>query len=75
MTSIKFKKLDIEVYEPGKSAIEKLKKITKLSANESALGISPKAKKVLSNKKIAEFYKAEKEFKKRMLDRLKSIRK
>ena len=31
--------------------------------------------KVLSNKKIAEFYKAEKEFKKRMSDRLKSIRK
>ena len=52
MTSIKFKKLDIEVYEPGKSAIEKIKKITKLSANESALGISPRAKKVLSNKKL-----------------------
>ena len=28
------------------------KKVTKLSANESALGISPKAKKVLSNKKL-----------------------
>ena len=52
MTSVKFKKLDIEVYEPGKSTIEKIKKITKLSANESALGISPKAKKVLSKKKL-----------------------
>ena len=52
MTTVRFKKLDIEVYEPGKSAIEKIKRVTKLSANESALGISPKAKKVLSNKKL-----------------------
>ena len=52
MTTVRFKKLDIEVYEPGKSVIEKIKKVTKLSANESALGISPKAKKVLSNKKL-----------------------
>ena len=52
MTSVKFKKLDIEVYEPGKSAIEKIENITKLSANESALGISPKAKRVLSNRKL-----------------------
>ena len=52
MTTVRFKKLDIEVYEPGKSIIKKIKKITKLSANESALGISPKAKKVLSNKKL-----------------------
>ena len=43
MTTVRFKKLDIEVYEPGKSIIKKIKKITKLSANESALGISPKA--------------------------------
>ena len=47
-----FKKLNIEVYEPGKAIIEKIKRVTKLSANESALGISPKAKKVLSNKKL-----------------------
>ncbi len=52
MTNVKFKKLDIEVYEPGKSVIKKIKRITKLSANESALGISPMAKKVLSNKKF-----------------------
>jgi len=52
MTTVKFKKLNVEVYEPGKSIIEKIKKVTKLSANESALGISPKAKKVLSNKKL-----------------------
>ena len=52
MTNVKFKKLDIEVYEPGKSVIKKIKRITKLSANESALGISPMAKKILSNKKF-----------------------
>ena len=52
MTTVKFKKLNIEVYEPGKSVIKEIKRITKLSANESALGISPKAKKVLSNKKL-----------------------
>ena len=52
MTIVRFKKMDIEVYEPGKSIIEKIKKVTKLSANESALGISPKAKKVLSKKKL-----------------------
>ena len=52
MTTVRFKKLDIEVYEPGKAAIEKIKRVTKLSANESALGISPKAKKVLSNRKL-----------------------
>ena len=45
MTTVRFKKLDIEVYEPGKATIEKIKRVTKLSANESALGISPKAKK------------------------------
>ena len=52
MTSVKFKKLNIESYKPGKSSIKKLKKIVKLSANESALGASPKAKKIISNKKI-----------------------
>ena len=46
MTTVRFKKLDIEVYEPGKSSIEKIKRVTKLSANESALGISPRAKKL-----------------------------
>ena len=53
MTIVKFKKLDIEAYKPGKSTIKKFKKITKLSANESALGVSPKAKKIISNKNIS----------------------
>ena len=52
MTTIKFKKLNIEAYKPGKSSIKKLKKIVKLSANESALGVSPRVKKVISNKNL-----------------------
>jgi histidinol-phosphate aminotransferase len=52
MTTPKFKKFDIEAYKPGKSKIKKLKKIVKLSANESALGMSPKAIKIVSNKKL-----------------------
>jgi len=41
MTTPKFKKFKIEAYKPGKSKFKKLKKIIKLSANESALGMSP----------------------------------
>ena len=52
MTSIKFKKLNIEAYTPGKSRIGRLKKIIKLSANESALGVSERVKKVISSKKL-----------------------
>ena len=52
MTIPKFKKFNIEAYKPGKSKIKKLKKIIKLSANESALGMSPRAKKTISDKKL-----------------------
>ena len=52
MTTPKFRNINIETYKPGKSKIGKLKNIIKLSANESALGISPKAKKVLFSKNI-----------------------
>ena len=52
MTTIKFRKIDIEAYTPGKSSIRKLKKIVKLSANESALGVSARVKKVISNKNL-----------------------
>ena len=52
MTTIKFKKLNIEAYKPGKSNVRKLKKIIKLSANESALGVSARVKKVMSKKNI-----------------------
>ncbi len=52
MTTPNFKKFNIEAYKPGKSKVRKLKKVIKLSANESALGISPKAKKIISYKNI-----------------------
>ena len=52
MTTIKFKKINIETYKPGKSSVKKLKKVIKLSANESALGVSSRVKKLLSTKNI-----------------------
>ena len=52
MTVPKFKKFRIEAYKPGKSNIGKIKNTIKLSANESALGVSPKVKKVLSDKNL-----------------------
>jgi len=52
MISLKFKKFNIETYKPGRSKVKKLKKVIKLSANESALGISPKAKKLILNKNL-----------------------
>ena len=53
MTIPKFKVFNIEAYKPGKSNIGKIKSIIKLSANESALGVSPKVKKILNNKNLA----------------------
>ena len=52
MTVPKFKTFKIEAYKPGKSNIAKMKNAIKLSANESAFGVSPKVKKVLSNKNL-----------------------
>jgi histidinol-phosphate aminotransferase len=52
MTIPKFKKIKIEAYKPGRSKVGKLRNIIKLSANESALGVSPKARKALSVKII-----------------------
>ena len=52
MTIPKFKKLRIEAYKPGKSNIGKVKNVIKLSANESALGVSQKVKKILNNKNL-----------------------
>ena len=48
MTNIRFKKFDIETYKPGKSGIKNIKNVIKLSANESALGVSSKVKKIIS---------------------------
>ena len=53
---LKFKRFNIEAYKPGKSSIKKFKKIIKLSANESALGMSSKVKKVISSKNL-NFYR------------------
>ena len=52
MTIPKFKKFRIEAYKPGKSNIGKIRNIIKLSANESALGVSPKVKKILNGKNL-----------------------
>ncbi len=52
---MRFKKLNIETYEPGKSSLKRFHKVIKLSANESALGVSSKAKKILSNKNLSFF--------------------
>jgi histidinol-phosphate aminotransferase len=48
----RFKKFNIDTYKPGKSNIKRLRKVIKLSANESALGASPKALKVISNRNL-----------------------
>ena len=52
MTVPKFKTFKIETYRPGKSNIGKIKNSIKLSANESALGISSKVKKILSSRNL-----------------------
>ena len=46
----KFRKILVQSYKPGKSRLFRIKKIVKLSANESALGVSPKVKKEINNK-------------------------
>ena len=52
MTTLKFKKFNIEAYKPGRSKVKRFKKVIKLSANESALGMSPGARKLIANKKL-----------------------
>ena len=55
MTIIRFKRFNIDAYKPGRSRIKNMKKVVKLSANESALGVSPKVKKIISNKNLSFF--------------------
>ena len=50
MTTLRFKNFNIEAYKPGKSRVKKIRKIVKLSANESALGVSPRVKKLYQTK-------------------------
>jgi len=52
MTVPMFKKFRIQAYKPGKSNIGKVKNVIKLSANESALGVSSRVKKVLNSKNV-----------------------
>ncbi|MDC1337838.1 histidinol-phosphate transaminase [Pelagibacteraceae bacterium] len=52
MTVPKFKEFKIKAYKPGKSNIAKIRNVIKLSANESALGVSPRVKKILQNKEL-----------------------
>ena len=47
MTTPIFRKIDLKAYKPGRSFLNKKKKIIKLSANESALGMSKNAKKII----------------------------
>lgn len=42
-----FRKITLQAYKPGRSFLNKKKKIIKLSANESALGMSKNAQKVI----------------------------
>ena len=50
MTSLNFRKINIEAYKPGRSILKKKKNVIKLSANESALGMSSKVLKILKSK-------------------------
>ena len=57
MTSLNFRKINIQAYKPGRSTLKKKKNIIKLSANESALGVSSKVLKILQrkNNKISKY--------------------
>ena len=50
MTLPSFKRIKIEAYKPGGSFLKKKRNAIKLSANESALGFSPKVNKILKKK-------------------------
>ena len=50
MTLPTFKRIKIDAYKPGKSFLKKKRNIIKLSANESALGFSPKVKRFIEKK-------------------------
>ena len=52
MTIPKFKIFKIEAYKPGRSNISKISNPIKLSANESALGVSPRVSKIMKDKSL-----------------------
>ena len=47
-----FREIKINAYKPGRSYLNKKRKVIKLSANESALGMSVKVKNLLKNNRI-----------------------
>ena len=57
MTIPNFRKINLVAYKPGRSNANNRKKIIKLSANESALGIGKKVQKILKtfDKKISKY--------------------
>jgi len=57
MTTPIFRKINLKAYKPGRSVSKNNKKIIKLSANESALGIGKKVKRVLKtfDQKISKY--------------------
>ncbi len=52
MTSLNFRRIKTITYSPGRSQLTKTIKAIKLSANESALGVSSKVSKIINNNKI-----------------------
>ncbi len=57
MTIPNFRKINLVAYKPGRSISKNSKKVIKLSANESALGIGKKVQKILKtfDKKISKY--------------------
>ena len=56
MQKLNYRKINVQSYVPGRSSIFKKKNIIKLSANESALGQSPKSRKIISSIKKLDKY-------------------
>ena len=50
MTALRFKNIKLQSYKPGKSLLAGNNKIIKLSANESALGVSKNVEKIVKSK-------------------------
>jgi len=50
MASLNFRKINVEAYKPGQSVLKNKKNVIKLSANESALGMSSKVLKIIKSK-------------------------
>ena len=50
MTALRFKNIKLQSYKPGKSLLAGNKNIIKLSANESALGVSKNVEKIVKSK-------------------------